>query len=59
MKGERKVERVMKDKDLKLDEMKVSHTLGGVWECLVWGRGKSRGVDANLIGKVRVKVILR
>ena len=29
----------MKDKEIKIDEMKDSHTLGGgTWECLVQGR---------------------
>ena len=34
---------VVKDKGLKLDEMKVSRTLGGAVECRVQGRGKWRG----------------
>ena len=32
----------MKDKEISLDEMKDSHTLGGSGECLVQGRGKWR-----------------
>ena len=43
---------VMKDKELTLDEMKSSHTLGGAGECHVKGRRKWResphGVDAAL-----------
>jgi len=33
----------VKDKGLKLDEMKASRTLGGAVECRVQGRGKWRG----------------
>ncbi len=33
----------MKDKEIKLEEIEVSHTLGGSGEGLVQGRGKWRG----------------
>jgi hypothetical protein len=33
----------MKDKELRLEEIEVSHTLGGVGEGRVQGRGKWRG----------------
>jgi hypothetical protein len=33
----------MKDKEFKLEEIEVSHTLGGSGEGLVQGRGKWRG----------------
>ena len=35
--------RVMKNKDKKVEEIKVSHTLGGVGEGHVQGRGKRIG----------------
>ena len=38
-----KVEGVTKDKKIKLEEIEVSHTLGGVGEGRVQGRGKWRG----------------
>ena len=34
---------VMKDKEEKVEEIEVSHTLGGVGEGRVQGRGKWRG----------------
>ena len=34
---------VMKDKELKLEEIEVTHTLGGAGEGRVQGRGKWRG----------------
>ena len=33
----------MKDKELKLEEIEASQTLGGAWEDRVQGRGKWRG----------------
>ena len=33
----------MKDKELKVEEIEVSHTLGGTGEGRVQGRGKWRG----------------
>jgi hypothetical protein len=35
---------IMKDKELKLDEIECSHTLDVVWKGRVQGRGKWRGV---------------
>jgi hypothetical protein len=39
----------MKDKELKLEEIEASHTLGGAGEGRVQGRRKWRGVDATLL----------
>ena len=43
----------MKDKEVKLEEIEVSHTLGGSGEGHIQGRGKWRltgeGVDATLL----------
>ncbi len=44
----------MKDKELKLDEIESSHTLGGPGEGGVQGRGKWRGCHSTL----RVTVVL-
>jgi hypothetical protein len=49
-KGGRKVEgvSVMKDKEVKLDMIEVSHTLGG-WEGCVQGRWKWRGCRPSFV----------
>ena len=38
----------MKDKELNLEEIEASHTLGGSGESRVQGRGKWKGVDCTL-----------
>ena len=47
----------MKDKELTLKEIEVSHTLGGAGEVRVQGRGKlcsGEGVDATLVSNTGV-----
>ncbi len=41
---------VVKDKEPKTEEIDVSHTLGGVGECLLQGRGKWRGCTSYSVG---------
>ena len=38
----------MKDEEMKLEEIEVSHTLGGAGE-VVRGKGSGEGVDATLM----------
>jgi hypothetical protein len=47
----------MKDKEFKFEEIEVSHTLGGVGEGRVQGRGKWRG-GHDLDGVIKLLFII-
>ncbi len=48
---------IMKDKEFKFEEIEVSHTLGGVGEGRVQGRGKWRG-GHDLDGVIKLLFII-